>query len=597
MSGKWEFNRSDPSSVRVEITQRDQFNNDNVGLSETLVREVIQNSSDASVDNGTPVTVRFTIKELNDEEKDYLQTNISALIPHLDACGINISNWTEETVRILVVEDFNTKGLTGSFDNLDKDNFDNFWRAVGNSEKTGQKGGRWGLGKLVYSSSSLIRTFWGLTIRDGDCGPSVMGQVVLENHKLEDFYYPPHGFWFAERSDNDLRLQLPVQDESEISDFQHIFSLTRTDEPGLSVVIPFLIDRITEDSIVLGVVHNYYFPILAGKLEVEVGDTLINADTFLEVAENVDTQNARVPFTFIKRISDALRSGPAFSIETPIEDTKQLLTHLTDEQVEEMKTVFSSGRLVHLRMPISLKPKDMPDQIGYINLFLESVLENDRPFSLFARGPITLPEEHNLRGIIAKGAMIASDGSVAEFLGDAENPAHTKWNSNAGKLTSRWHKPRTTLYVIRHSVRSLYEIISGQNEMQDDNALIDFFSLPNKPTKPDPPPPGEADIRIEPRSGGFRLIAGSATEKWTFPRKIHVRMAYDMIGANPFRHFSTYDFDLKNSEELSFNAINGSATIVEPNVLCFEVSNLDFQLSVNGFDTLRDLVVDAQVLS
>ena len=47
MAGNWEFNKADPSSVRVEVTQRDQFNNDDVGLAEALVREVIQNSSDA----------------------------------------------------------------------------------------------------------------------------------------------------------------------------------------------------------------------------------------------------------------------------------------------------------------------------------------------------------------------------------------------------------------------------------------------------------------------------------------------------------------------------------------------------------------------
>ena len=337
MAGKWEFNKSDPSSVRVEVTQRDQFNNDDVDLTDALVREVIQNSSDAGVGNGNAVKVRFNLKELDSEEKSYLQTNISLLIPHLEACGINPNAWNKEKIRVLAVEDFCTRGLTGSFDELDKDNFDNFWRAVGSSEKGGQKGGRWGLGKLVYSSSSLIRTFFGLTIRAGDSQPSIMGQVVLENHKLEDTYYPPHGFWFAGRSDNTLQLQTPVQDKSEAANFQRIFGLTRTDEPGLSIMIPFLIEPITEASIISGVVRNYYFPILSGKLEVEVGDTSINADTFLDIAENAQTKGAPVPFVFIKQISDVLGPEPAFSIEAPVEDTESLSTLLSDEQIEDMK--------------------------------------------------------------------------------------------------------------------------------------------------------------------------------------------------------------------------------------------------------------------
>jgi hypothetical protein len=43
--GYWEFDQANPSSVRMEVTQGDQFNNDEVGLAEALVREAIQNSS------------------------------------------------------------------------------------------------------------------------------------------------------------------------------------------------------------------------------------------------------------------------------------------------------------------------------------------------------------------------------------------------------------------------------------------------------------------------------------------------------------------------------------------------------------------------
>ena len=45
--GHWEFDTIKPSSVRMEVTQADQLNNDEVSLAEALVRESIQNSSDA----------------------------------------------------------------------------------------------------------------------------------------------------------------------------------------------------------------------------------------------------------------------------------------------------------------------------------------------------------------------------------------------------------------------------------------------------------------------------------------------------------------------------------------------------------------------
>lgn len=215
MAGYWEFNKANPSSVRVGVTQRDQINNDDVGLAEALVREVIQNSSDAWNGEG-PVKVIFTIKTLNKNEAEALAEQLKGLEPHLHACDVKLPSTADDEVRVLCVEDFNTRGLTGSFEVLDKDNFDNFWRAVGESEKTGQKGGRWGLGKLVYSSSSKVRAFFVLTIREGETAPVVMGQSVLANHSIGNDYYPAHGFWFDGRSENSIGLHMPVRSGEEL---------------------------------------------------------------------------------------------------------------------------------------------------------------------------------------------------------------------------------------------------------------------------------------------------------------------------------------------------------------------------------------------
>ncbi len=48
---KWHFSPQLPDQVETEIIQRDQFNNDEVDMSETIVREAVQNSLDAAVDD------------------------------------------------------------------------------------------------------------------------------------------------------------------------------------------------------------------------------------------------------------------------------------------------------------------------------------------------------------------------------------------------------------------------------------------------------------------------------------------------------------------------------------------------------------------
>lgn len=607
MPGTWEFNTADPSSVRVGVTQRDQFNNDDVGLAEALVREVIQNSSDAGTGTGA-VKVRFQLKTLSAGEAQSLAQKFDSLRPHLQACGLTLPSAADDPVRVLTIEDFNTRGLTGSFDELDKDNFDNFWRAVGESEKSGQKGGRWGLGKLVYSSSSQVRSFFGLTVRDGEQNPSLMGQAVLANHSIGNVYHPAHGFWFDGRSANDLKLQMPVQNPAETAAFSILFGIARKAEPGLSVVIPYLIDGITEETLISGVVSNYYFPILAGKLDVEVGDTLISADTFLDVASAAAGKSAQVPFAFIKELSDCLSSEDVPTAQATIGDTRLSQGHLSQEKMEAMKASFAAGSLVHFRVPVVLQSKTDGTKQGSVDLFLKALAEDDEPYSLFARGPITLPGERHFTGAVARGALVAHDEVVAEFLGDAENPAHTAWNSNAEKLNARWSSAKKTLSAIRQSLRDLYNLIADQKEMQDDDILIDFFSLADKAQaakgkkkrvkKPKPDIPSrEPAIRIRQTEGGFEIKSGPGAAQWTFPKRIRVRMAYDMIGADPFKRFSVFDFDLNDTTKLALEATGGGVKIMKPNVLYFDVSESDFHLKATGFDTLRDLIVDARAQS
>ena len=93
----------------------------------------------------------------------------------------------------LTIEDFGTTGLIGSYETRDDQNFNDFWRRVGRSHKASNKGGSWGLGKLVFPVSSDIRTFFGLTVRHDDPGRSLlMGQAILAGHKIDGVDHAEH---------------------------------------------------------------------------------------------------------------------------------------------------------------------------------------------------------------------------------------------------------------------------------------------------------------------------------------------------------------------------------------------------------------------
>ena len=78
---KWHFFPQPLNLVETEVTQRDQFRNDDVDLADTIVRESVQNSLDACLD-GQKVRVRFTkVDEQKGLNSDYLHLLRAAKYP------------------------------------------------------------------------------------------------------------------------------------------------------------------------------------------------------------------------------------------------------------------------------------------------------------------------------------------------------------------------------------------------------------------------------------------------------------------------------------------------------------------------------------
>lgn len=603
----WHFEELPATHVEQELTQRDQFNNDDVALADALVREVIQNSMDAGI-GADPVKVRFLIQSVDRADMDLLRELVAGLREHLAACDLDTEILNSETARILCIEDFNTKGLTGDPSARDNQDFHNFWRRHGRSTKTGRAGGRWGLGKLVFSSSSKVRSFFGLTIRQDETDPLLMGQAVLSNHFIRETQRVAHGFWFKDRGRG--QIQLPIVGGPAVSAFVRLAKLSRTNQSGLSIVIPFVNDDVSEESIVRSVIRNYYFPILASRVVIEAGVTTINNSTFHAVATSMaaDLGGHAIPIEFVEKVSQRLRSHPDCFAETTLDSKPLDETAFSDEMLLKLRERYAAGDVLHVRVPVKFKPRSGSDRKSFIDLFLQSPPSNAKPFALFARGGITVPAEAKFfAGGHSYGAMVATDDTAVAFLGDAENPAHTAWNATAEKLRARWRSPDQPLRNIRHSLRALDSIISSRIESMDPDALLEFFSIddPGRGTSGSDrrTPAGPVEILgrkkaliIQGRNGGFTLTPGPGVEDWVLPKYVDVRVAYDMIGSNPFKRHSAYDFDLtKNSIDLSYE--NMTVTPLKPNKLRLRIEARDFKLSGSGFDENRDLVIDARVVS
>jgi hypothetical protein len=597
----WYFRDISDDPSEKELTQQDQFNNDEVALAEAIVRETIQNSTDAQAGATTPVRVRFAINAINGSERVFYDEIVNGLSPHLLACGMPVPVQTEP-LKALVVEDFGTTGLTGSVEIKDNGQFSGFWRRFGRSNKQGAKGGRWGLGKLVFPSGSGVRAVIGLTQRAGDGGSWIMGQAVLRNHAIREQEKDSVGFWCDDKA---ARPGLPTNDDTLASALTQAARLRRKAEPGLSLIIPALLPDITSDLLIAATVRNYYFPILTGRLIVEVDGSEISEHTFENVSQSLSSELLpRSLLAFVRQLQEARAAEP--TLVSPLAWQRNGISAATlgPDATEKLREHYKTGKLLSVRLPLQVKPKGGPQLKTYADLFLKNATPGERVQTLVVRGSITVPTEGKKINLPdSHAALVATNELISKLLGDAENPAHTQWNERAEKLRLGWESGGLVLRRVRAALPELYALVAERIERDDPLALLEFFSIPKSkdagtapPTTGRPkdlPPSAPKPFRIEKRVGGFAILPDGGTQPDQFPIRLHVRCAYDVLSGNPYKRYSEYDFSLYR-HPIHISKINADCWQTTDNEMDVVAHKTDFKIEVSGFDANRDLIVEAQ---
>lgn len=588
--------------VEQELTQKDQFDTDKVPLPATLVRESIQNTNDARADgNEGPVVMRIGFHKAA-AVPGFLGGVLDGLRPHLEAVDVATDGLDLDHPDFLTLEDFGTTGLTGSVTEKDTAHFSDFWRRIGRSHKAGSSGGSWGLGKLVFPFSSRIYTVFGLTVREGDTGPGwLMGQTILSTHKLSGVEHMPHGF-SAEFAEDGF--PVPAGDAATIDAFRATTGLVRTTEPGLSLAIPFPRDELCAERLVPLVIEHYFFPILTGRLVVHVGETLIDAETVNALIETHKAGNLTpAQITFIRELH-AAREANAPVHALPAWASTGFATAFDSDTLERLRTAHARGDLIHVRAPLTVKPKTSPDVTGEFDLFLKVAPTGAAPVSLFVRNAITVPNEARaFSSPTTFGALVAASGPVAAFLRDAENPAHTLWNGRAEKLVRRWRTPSPTLAAVRRALRELNQVLENSAGVSDPDALLDLLNIRRSTDSPRPtrnpivrkpvvdlPPPAPPRYRLRVRSGGFSIVSGAGLGEHDVPMKLLVRCGYAVARGNALKRWDRNDFEFGDDTTLDIDH-SGASFAGKGNRLALTVTDMAFEVNVDGFDINRDVVV------
>ena len=653
---KWRFREMARAEINQDPMEREFFTEESIN--ERLVREAIQNSLDASlaraegysVQAAGPVRMRFSLAGIrNPLSAERAAPYVDGLAEHLVAGlegdfarRVKVRGLANDGLCFLVIEDMNTVGLDGDWGQYDdseaesaKDNhFYWFFRNVGRSGKGDSDNGSWGLGKWVFPDASNASAYIAVTRRSSDSEMLLMGQAVLRKHNIDDRRHAPYGY-FAEEGEGGLPLPLRFSDplhrpfiEQCITDFD----LRMREGPGLSVIIPFprTDERIDRPRLLAAIIHNYFYPIITGKLEVTVDDgdddsaIEVNAETIDDVLKNLELEDTgERSLASYERLFDMCRKGIALpghryiNLATPPRNVPSYAQHA---EVAELRRRYDSGQLLAFRISTTVerKPAGTREQTSF-RLYVQHDDSLAHGHDYYVRGTLSISEMDYIRRYHGRTLLVVDETEpLAAMLRDSEPPAHTYWRPQNERAGKRWVAASRRIKEIGDSPSALLGIWEAAPVGLQKDALADIFpsgvygSRPRrdlsgstkstKPVKPDPLSVHK-DFDISQIATGFRVRLASDVDDP--PKRIRLLAAYEVPRGNPIKNYIPHDFLLHGPGALDLRLTGchlamgdrDNTTGDKGNELVLEVDDpAAFSVQVRGFDPHRDVYVDVKRL-
>jgi hypothetical protein len=621
----WQFRPLNPNDNSGISTVDDNFANEERSSVEILVRETLQNPLDARSDDEL-VEVHYNIVAVDRTKSEFLAAVFSpeALL-HFNAGKLLKSEDLPPTINFLVVEDFGTSGLEGTFTDSSVDgrteNWNAFWFREGEGAKPARSNGGAGQGKITLYAASSIRSVMALTHRRSDQKELVFGCCRFkQNYKIagRNERWAKEARWGA--TSNPDHQALPMEDEALISALKIELNLARADRPGTSFLVPMPAD-ITLEKIQKAVIDEFFFPIRRGRLRVVVGGTVLDKATIAAAAKALGP-NARYDPTYREFLEHAIdkhigveataSASSSWALSSKLVDTSFIATELT-----ALKTLFEKSEIVSVDFPVRIRKKDSPPVIGTFRVVLRQDLDAEQCQELFVRQDLGIDGEKRLRGSRRIQPVLAltfiDDLNLSAFLTAAEEPTHRTWNASRPRVNSQYDGTSTLLNALRNAALRLVELLTPPGR-RDNTALSLYFADPNSPQekprrgtdgkdipyppvapngeKLDIPAPTPKPIQFISLEKGFsiRAVPGEMSKR-KLPITVEVKTAYATTIGDAFKQWDAADFWLNDSDKFLIEQDGISNVLRNGNRVRFEMLAPDSKFTLLGFDSNRKVEV------
>lgn len=636
---EWKFKRLTKNDTLQNASHLEFFHNEALQSAvDALAREDIQNRLDARAADQHRVEVRYRLCASNTHLPNSEWFN--GLAAHLAAPQVKEELGRQpsldRTLRWLVIEDFGTTGLEGDplqhqdpAAGLSQRN-DFFWfiRNVGRSGKKGGDRGRWGLGKIVYPAASQVRSFFAYTVRRSDQKRLLIGRSVLAVHHVDGSQFDSEGY-FGRFDDSQFEFFATPEVNTQLLDrFSSSFELTRQiSEPGLSLVIPWPDPDITLDSLILSLIEHWFWVILEDRLVVQVSSSVscesvtISRDTIEQVVQGRFDGASPLGRRLLLKLEFA-RDVQALRSEAFVPLSLGRSTHApkwddaeerfdSEQQIESLRSQFHEGDLIAFKIPVRVVREDeTSDALASFELFIRQTHSGAQAVETFLRDGLTISGQHFLRepGVLAIAK--SADDALGTLLGDAENPAHTRWEQGGKHFKGRYKFGPSILRYVQKAGQRLCALLSQRPEGIDKDALQHLFSLPlagpQQSIGPKPrtgpktpiviPPINPPQVFVECKKTLRGFCVAPHPKAVRPPSGLQIRAAYEVVRGNPFKFHHPADFDFSKQQGVVLDYSGVTIVSASPNRLILSVDKADFSLAAIGFDPARDLIVEVRPL-
>ncbi len=380
-----------------------------------IARETIQNAVDARESYEIPVSVTFErmtvpVSELpqNSELTDRLRRCVAFEKGRKKSEAFftaAIDLLKSDELAVLKISDFNTKGLSGSDDDV-SGNWYRLVRTIGTSDAKGAGGGSFGIGKGAPFAASALRTvFYSSVDRDGHAVFQGKARLVSHHDKTKDVrqgvgFYGISGYQ-------------AIRETGMIPDF---FKRTET---GTDIfIMGYTGEQEWETKLIESVLRNFWLAIHRGDLEVtiknEATEKIITAETLPQYLDDYEAENAKFYF-------DAVTS--------PSQEFRQELKHLGTVDLYVKK-----GEGFPKKVMMARKPKMVVQEKEY------RVLRE--PFA---------------------AVFLCENDRGNTLLRDMEPPAHDDWNKDRVEKNG-WAALQELEGFIKESLKGMNEAITSAPE-------------------------------------------------------------------------------------------------------------------------------------